>query len=151
MKRERESGPLSALELQTAKLLWELYIQQKHYVNTIDKIKQGKKNNLQAQLNLKIDKNGIIRCHGRFSNSDLTQGAKEPKPLPKREYFTKLVVEYYHQKILHSDVSQTLAQTRQEYWIPQGRALIRQILKNCQICRKVEGSSFAMPEMPPLP
>ena len=87
----------------------------------------------------------------KISNSDLTQGAKEPKLLPKREYFTKLVVEYYHQKILHSGVSQTLAQTRQEYWIPQGRALIRQILKNCQICRKIEGSSFAMPEMPPLP
>ena len=72
MKREHESEPLNALELQRAKLLWELYIQQRHYANTIDKIKQGKKDNLQAQLNLKIDKNGVIRCHGRFSNSDLT-------------------------------------------------------------------------------
>ena len=79
MKTEHESGPLNALELQRVKLLWELYIQQKHYANTIDKIIQGKKDNLQAQLNLKIDKNGVIRCHGRFSNSDSTQGAKEPE------------------------------------------------------------------------
>ena len=142
---------MNAQELQRAKLLWELHIQQKHYADTIDKIKKGKKDNLQAQLNLQLDKNGLIRCHGRFSNSDLTQGAKEPKLLPKKEYFTKLVVEHYHQKILHSGVSQTLAQTRQEYWISQGRALIKKILKNCQICKKIEGSPFVMPEMPPLP
>ena len=74
--------------------------QQKHYANTTERIKQEKKDNLQAQLNLKIDKNGVIRCYGRYSNSDLTQGAKEPKLLPKGKYFTKLVVEYYHQKIL---------------------------------------------------
>lgn len=75
---------------------------QKHYADTIDKIKQGKKDNLQAQLNLQLDKNGLIRCHGRLSNP-------EPKLLSKKECFTKLVVEYYHQKILHSGVSQTLA------------------------------------------
>ena len=150
-KRDTISGPLNAQELQRAKLLWELHIQQKHYADTIDKIKKGKKDNLQAQLNLQLDKNGLIRCHGRFSNFDLTQGAKEPKLLPKKEYFTKLVVEHYHQKILHSGVSQTLAQTHQEYWISQGRTLIKKILKNCQICKKIEGSPIVMPEMPPLP
>ena len=48
-------------------------------------------------------------------------------------------------------VSQTLAQTRQECWIPQGCALIKKTLKNCQICKKIEEISFVMPEMPPLP
>ena len=48
-------------------------------------------------------------------------------------------------------LSQTLAQIRQEYWIPKGCALIKKTLKNCQICKKTEGTSFVMPEMPPLP
>ena len=47
---------------------------------------------LQTQLNLRT-------VHGRFSNSDLTKGVKD---LLKKEYFTKLVVEHYHQKTLHS-------------------------------------------------
>ena len=60
-------------------------------------------------------------------------------------------MEYYHRRVLHSGVSQTLAQTRQEYWIPQGRALTKQILNSCLICKRTEGGPFAMPEMPPLP
>ena len=52
---------------------------------------------------------------------------------------------------MHSGVSQTLAQAPQEYWITQGRSLIREILKNCLICRRIEGKHFPMPEMPPLP
>ena len=150
-KKDLITEPLSTHEIVRAKLYWELYIQQRHYRNIIDNINQGRKSNLQAQLNLQVDEKGLIRCHGRFSNSDLTQGAKEPKLLPKEEYFTKLVVEDYHKKLLHSGVSQTLAQTREEYWIPQGRALIKQILKSCQICRRAESRLFAMPEMPPLP
>ena len=46
---------------------------------------------LQTQLNLQLGMNGL---HGRFLISDPTQGAKEPKLLPKMEYFTKLVVKY---------------------------------------------------------
>ena len=98
-----------------------------------------------------MDKNGLIRCHGRFANAELTQGAKSPKILPKKEYFTKLTVLHYHQKVLHSGVSQTLAQIRQEYWIPHGRALTKLILKSCLICKRTEGRPFVMPEMPPLP
>ena len=82
-----------------------------------------------------------------LANAEMTQGARSPK----KEHFTKLIVEYYHRRVLHSGVSQTLAQTRQEYWIPQGRALTKQILNSCLICKRTEGGPFAMPEMPPLP
>ena len=102
-------------EIQRAKLQWELHIQRKHYSGIIDNLRKGKKDNLQAQLNLQLDKNGLIRCHGRLANAELTQGAKSPKILPTEEYFTKLTVVHYHQKLLHSE---TLAQIQQEYWIP---------------------------------
>ena len=150
-KKETMTGPLNTDEIQKAKLLWELHIQRKHYSGTIDNLRKGKKDNLQAQLNLQLDKNGLIRCHGRLANAELTQGAKSPKILPKKEYFTKLTVVHYHQKVLHSGVSQTLAQIRQEYWIPHGRALTKLILKCCLICKRTEGRPFVMPEMPPLP
>ena len=50
-----------------------------------------------------------------------------------------------------SGVSQTLAQIRQEYWVPHGRALTKLILKSCLTCKRAEGRPFVMPEMPPLP
>ena len=98
LKRDSVSGLLPPPELQRAKLYWQLYIQHKHYSKKISDIKHEKKGDLQSQLNLQMDKSGLLRCHGRFSNSDLTQGAKKRKLLPKTEYFTRLVIEYHHQK-----------------------------------------------------
>ena len=146
-KRNPKTGPLSIDEIQKAKSLWELHIQRKHYYDTIKNLSKGKNDNLQRQLNLKLDENGIIRCYGRFANAEITQGAKSPKILPRKGYFTKLIVEYYHQRVLHSGVIQTLAQTRHEYWIPQGCALTKQIVNGCLICERTEGGPFAMPEM----
>jgi len=71
-KRSTASGPLTTQELQRAKLYWELYIQRKHYSDMIKDIKNGRRGNLQAQLNVQIDKNGLLRCCGILSNSDLT-------------------------------------------------------------------------------
>ena len=150
-KRDHRMGPLSAKEVQVARLRWEKYIQLKSYSDVIDKVQQGRKNNTIHQLNLQLDSNGLLRCHGRFRNADLTQGAKFPKLLPKDEYFTQLVINDVHTKILHSGVSQTLATIQQMYWIPHGRTAVKKVLSNCRICRRVEGHPFAMPPMPDLP
>ena len=71
--------------------------------------------------------------------------------MPKDAYFTRLVIEDAHSKVLHSGVLQTLSTIRQEYWIPQGRAVVKKALKDCRVCRCVEGAPFAMPRMPDLP
>ena len=107
--------------------------------------------NVKDQLNLQLDENGVLRCHGRLMNTKLTQGAKCPKLLPKDGYYTRLVIEDHHRRVLHSGVAQTLAQVRHEYWIPRGHAIVKKVLKNCRICRRVEGKPFLMPKMPPLP
>ena len=151
MKRDTVVGPLTVLELHNAKRLWDLHIQYKCYSDSIDLVRQGKSSNLKNQLNLKLDESGILRCHGRLENAELTQGAKHPKLLPKEEYFTRLVIEDHHRRVLHSGISQTLAQVRYEYWIPHGRATVKKVLKDCRICRRVEGNPFVMPKMPPLP
>ena len=106
----------------------------KCYSGTIDLVRQGKSSKVKNQLNLKLDKSGILRCHGRMENTELTQGAKQPKLLPKDEYFTQLVIEDHHHRILHSGISQTLAQIQHEYWIRCGHAVVKKVLKDCRIC-----------------
>ena len=145
------AGSLTVQELQKAKLLWELNIQQKHYVDTIYKVKHGKKSDLKSQLNLQLNQSGLLWYHGRFENAELTQAAKCPKLIFKDSYFTRLVVKDMHSWVLHSGVSQTLAKVWQEYWVPCGCAVIKKLMKNCGVCRWTEGAPYPMTWMSHLP
>ena len=151
LKKQINNGPLTATEIKKAKELWDLFIQQKSFSDTIRMIKGGENCNLKQQLNLMIDDQGILRCKGRYQNSELTQGAKYPKLLPPKEYYTRLNIEEAYRKMFHSGVSQTLAEIRQEYWIPKGRSEVKRVLSRCQVCQIVEGGPYRMPQMPPWP
>ena len=145
LKRESCSGPLTAMELQKARLLWDIYIQYKKYS---DILRGSKNNNLKNQLNLQQDTNGLLQCHGRFGNAtSLNQLTKFQKLQPKDEYCTKFVIENCHRRVLHAGVSQTLAQLKLEYWVPYGRSIVRKILKQCKVCCRCEGSCFALSEI----
>ena len=43
-----------------------------------------------------------------------------PKLLPRNHVFTNLVINSFHEKLIHGSVSHTLAVIRGEFWIPQG-------------------------------
>jgi len=114
-------------------------------------IKENMSHCLKRQLGLKIDDLGILRCYGRFLNATITDSAKHPKLLPRREHLTSLLITEVHQRLIHAGVSHTLAQLREEYWIPQGRAEVRSVLSQCSLCRRLEGPPFRLPCMPPWP
>ena len=102
------------------------------------------------KLNLVIDNDGLLRCKGRYDNVNLTDGARYPKLLHESKHYTRLVIENYHSKLLHSGVSQTLAHTWKEYWIPHGRSKVKKVLNQCRVCCRTEGNPYKMPRMPPL-
>ena len=74
--------------------------------------------------------------------------SKFPKLLPWHEHFTQLEI---HECLIHAGVPHTLAQIREEYWIPKGRIEVQSVVSRCVICRKHEGASFQLPGMPPWP
>ena len=151
MKREISTESLTVQEIEKARLLWDRYVQEKCYADVIKNIRLGRRCNLKEQLNLIIDDHGLLRCRGRYENAELTQGARCPKLLSATEYYTRLIIEDCHYKTMHSGVSQTLAQTRMGYWIPQGRSQVKKVVNNCKVCQRAEGGSFSMPKMPPWP
>ena len=148
MNREVPTESLTVQEIEKARVLWDMYVQEKCYGDVIKSIKKGKKCNL---MNLIIDDHGLLRCRGRYENAELTQGAGCPKLLPAVEYYTRLIIEDFHSKTMHSGVSQTLARTQMQYWIPQGRLQVKKVISNCKVCRRLEGGPFPMPKMPPCP
>ena len=71
--------------------------------------------------------------------------------LPKDERFAQLLIEKVHKQGFHSGVSQCLSQIRYKYWIPQGRATVRPVLKGCKVFCPHVGGLYRMPTMVPLP
>ena len=71
-------------------------------------------------LGLKIDEEGILRCHGRFSNADILKETKVTIYSPRKNNRTELLVTEFLQKLFYPGSSYTLSQIRNRYWIPQG-------------------------------
>ncbi|VDI44461.1 Hypothetical predicted protein [Mytilus galloprovincialis] len=151
LKKDTISGPLTAKEIEDAKFMWIVHIQRKHFAKEIHDITKNKSSNIIRQLGLTIDNNGLIRCVGRIEHADISENAKRPILLPKKEAFTKLLIYSYHRNLLHVGVAQTLSQIRQKYWIPQGRSTVRHVLRTCGNCIRYEGGPYKMPLIPPLP
>ena len=150
-KSESKMGYLTSDKLNEAEIMWLLHIQRKHFNDVYKAIKMQRNNNLQRQLGLFIDDDGILRCKGRLGNAELTEGARHPILLPRNDRITYLIIDHSHKQILHSGTSQTLSQVRQKYWILQGRATVKSVLRNCITCRKHEGGPYQTPVMPALP
>ena len=138
-------------EIKMVTLLWLYTIQHRQFYEVFSAIRKGEVNSLQIQLGLRMDELGILRCHGRYQNAEIPEGAKCPKLLPRQEYFTKLLIQYVHERLIHAGVSHTLASLRQEYWIIKGRREVKSVLSRCLVCRRHEGPSFSLPRMPPWP
>ena len=142
---------ITSSDIEEAEQLWLVHIQRKHYTKDYDDIANAKPSGLQRQLGLYLDDKRILRCKGRLDNSCLTEGARRPILLPHKDRFTVLVIENAHQQSLHYGVSQTLAKTREKYWITRGRSVVKSTIRQCRMCRRYAATSYRVPEMPPLP
>ncbi|CAG2200066.1 unnamed protein product [Mytilus edulis] len=138
LNKETISGPLTAAELEHAKLLWIKSVQKQCFGEVMIAIKENKRHNLVSQLGLILDQENVIRCVGRLGAAQLSEGAKTPILLPKKNKVTELLIESMHRKNFHVGVSQTLSAMRQTYLIPQGRSEVKRVL------RKYNGSQFKL-------
>ena len=149
-KKSTQKEELNAEEIDQAKLMWERHIQNSSFSLEINAI-NNTRNNLKNQLGLKMDENGILHCHGRLTRENLPESTVFPKLLPKNHAFTSLLINSFHEKLMHAGVSHTLSAIRREFWIPQGRATVRKVLLNCRRCRRHQGGPYKMPQMAPYP
>lgn len=101
-------------------------------------------------LNLILE-NGIYRCQGRLPNSHLGHDAINPILLIPNHNLTKLLIRHTHKQLGHQGVGATLAELQTKYWIPKGRQAVKNILRHCIICKKVQGLPFRYPGAPALP
>lgn len=122
-------------EIHNTILLWVYVIQRRQFCEAFTANRKKEVNCLQKQLGLEVDKLGILHCYGRFQNADILESAKYPKLLPQHEHFTKLMIQYVNERLIHAGISHTLASLSQEYWIVKGRVEINKVLSRCLVCR----------------
>ncbi|XP_057305456.1 uncharacterized protein LOC130642387 [Hydractinia symbiolongicarpus] len=142
------SNTLIAKEIEESEKKWIKYVQSKHYVTKNKNLVEEQR---KSQLNPALDDEDIVRVHGRFANADLEKDTLTPILLPRGEHFTKLVIEDQHNQIHHSGTPHTLAAIRQRFWIPQGRAEVKSILRKCLVCIKHQGGPYRVKPMAPWP
>ena len=106
---------------------------------------------LLAQFNLFVDKDGILRARSRLKHASLTLDATQPILLPKNHWYSRLVVQDYHERVFHNGVREALNALRHKYWILRGREVAKSCIKSCIICKKLEGLPFSTVQRLDLP
>ena len=86
--------------------------------------KQGNFEQLVSELGI-VKQGEILRCEGRFVNSDLEFDARRPFILPGKHHLTELIVQDCHERVHHSGVRATSPQLRSKYWVPKGRQEVK--------------------------
>ena len=94
----------------------------------------------QFSYNLMLDQQGVLRCQGGYQNAELIHSAKCPS---RREHYTRLIIEDSHHNILlHAGMSQTLVESRQNYWISKGRSEVKKYLIAVKCANKQKEESL---------
>ena len=113
----RRTGPLIAEEITSAKKHW---------------IRREQRNippDLQTSgFELTMEEGtGILKCKGRI------QGY-QPTYLEGGMFVEKLV-RYTHEQVLHLGIANTMAEIRNEFWVPKLRSKVKKIINTCNTCK----------------
>ena len=120
---DRKTEHSTAAELRAAETKWVHDRQLHGFSEEISNIstRTNKRTPLVRQLRLFLDDKDLLRCGGRIHNAPVTDAAKFPILLPKKDYLTNLIIRDTHARQLHSGVNSTLTALRQTFWVPVGR------------------------------
>ena len=139
------SDKLTTVHLAEAELLWVKDAQ-------CSMTRENKFELHRRQFNLLEDDKGVWRCRSRLSNVEVPYAVKNPILLPRGHHpLAILIVRKAHERVFHDGIRETLTEIRRKYWIPRVRSLTRQVIHQCVLCRKIEGTSYKPPPPPPLP
>ncbi|BES99381.1 Retrotransposon protein [Nesidiocoris tenuis] len=101
-------------------------------------------------LGLFVDQKGVLRVGGRLRNAHLSPTEKHPALLPSVHVLTKLLIESSHKALFHAGPLATLHHLRSQFWIVNGKNVVRRQLQNCVRCYTIRPKPFS-PQMGHLP
>ncbi|XP_055522990.1 uncharacterized protein LOC129717170 [Wyeomyia smithii] len=143
-KEKVQSEFLNSTELKEAETVWVRQIQKECFADEWSKLSKGAsvpKNSPLRWFNPFISKDQVIRLGGRLKNSLEPDEVKHPVALPARHRFTRMLLDYYHVRLLHAGPQLLLSVVRLRFWPLGGRSLARQIIHKCLKCFRSKPSA----------
>ncbi|XP_062542316.1 uncharacterized protein LOC134210285 [Armigeres subalbatus] len=101
-------------------------------------------------LNIFMDKFGLLRIDGRLKNLNAPFDTRHPILLPANHKLSWLIARSIHLQTLHGGPSLLLATVRQRFWPLRGRDLARRVVRQCVTCFRCN-PTLANQIMAPLP
>lgn len=87
-----------------------------------------------VSLNPFLDDKGLICVGGRLEHSHLSFHSRHQIILHPHAHITKLIIEGEHLRLLHAGVQSTHHSLRQRFWIVNGKAAVRSVIRKCVKC-----------------
>ena len=106
---------------------------------------------IERDLGLYSDEDGVIRCRGRIPESVMEYKEKHPAFLPRGHHLTNLVIEQCHKGVRHCGVRETLTELRTRFWVNQGTQAVKQSIRKCAVCKRYEGTAYPAPKTAEVP
>ncbi|KAL0803354.1 hypothetical protein ABMA28_017417 [Loxostege sticticalis] len=135
---------LTLQELQKAKLIIIKHVQMNELGAEIKHLRQHERVESKSKLlDLKpfIDNENVLRVGGRLKEALIPYEMKHPKIIPKESRLATLLIKQAHQQTYHGGARLTMAQLRQEYWIPGGNNEVKKQIRKCVTCHRNEGKT----------
>ncbi|KAL7841272.1 hypothetical protein SRHO_G00249630 [Serrasalmus rhombeus] len=132
---------LSVDELERAENAVISYVQNSSFHEEVEALQKGKQVKLTSNISSldPILENGILRVGGRFNKMAMPISQQHPAILPKNSHISRLIMRHIHQTLGHSGRNHVLSKLRQHYWIPSANSLARRTIKECVLCRRLQG------------
>lgn len=125
----------------------ELLIIREHYREGVAQLESRAVQRFQVELH----DDGTYRSMSRMAHATSTATVQNPILLLPHHPLTRMVVTYFHLKLLHAGASHVISALRRTYLIPRIRRIANSVISACVTCRKHQGRFYAYPKTPDLP
>jgi hypothetical protein len=132
-------GPLLAQDYKIAEILLLKQTQLLH-PPTADETRQ-------MQL-FKDGSDGLVKCKYQLPGNAELSFVENPIFLPRKSAVTRLLIVHTHRRLMHAGVQQTLAEIRQQLWIPKGRTTVKKAIRKCFGCRRFNAAPLELQSKP---
>ena len=121
------SGPLHTAELKAARDYW------------VRKVQRSVSENMERPgwKLVKEEESGILKCAERISGYNPTYIGDGP--------FVRKLIQHVHTQGKHLGVANTMAALREEWWIPRLRALVKKLIRRCNVCKVFAAKPYEAP------
>ena len=145
--------PVSVSELNDAFLACAKVSQVNSFKEELKLLRKGKRlparNHLKS-LDVFLDCQGLIRVGGRLYNSELPFDERHPVLLQADSSFSRLVINWAHQRALHGGFRITYAYVMRRSWLIKGKTRVKAHIRNCIVCARAQARPMNQ-AMAPLP